>query len=76
MRLEKTEFYNFYSSTNIIRMIKSRKMKWVGHVPPMAEMRNAYISVTKPQGQKPLGNPRYRWEDNITMDLKEIGHKV
>jgi hypothetical protein len=60
-----------YSSPNIIRMIKSRRMRWAGHVARMGESRNAYrILVGKPEGRRPLGRPRCRWVDNIKMDLK------
>jgi hypothetical protein len=59
---------------NIIRMIKSRIMRWAGHVARMGETRNAYrILVGKPEGKRPLGRPRRRWLDNIKMDLGEIG---
>jgi hypothetical protein len=55
-------------------MIKSRKMLWAGHVARMREKRNAYrILVGKPEGKRPLGRPGRRWEDNIRMDLREIG---
>jgi hypothetical protein len=55
-------------------MIKSRKMRWAGHVARMGEKRNAYrILVGKPEGKRPLGRPRRRWVDNIKMDLREIG---
>jgi hypothetical protein len=55
-------------------MIKSRRMRWAGHVARMEETRNAYrILVGKPEGKRPLGRPRYRWVDNIQMDLREIG---
>jgi hypothetical protein len=72
------EHHNLYSSPNIIiRMIMSRKMGWAGHVARMWEMRNAYtIVVGKPEGKRPLGRPRHRWEDNIEMDLREIGLEV
>jgi hypothetical protein len=63
-----------YSSPNIIRMIKSRRMRWAGHVARMGETRNGYrILVGKPEGKRPLGRPRRRWVDNIKMDLGEIG---
>jgi hypothetical protein len=59
-----------YSSSNIIRMIKSRMMRWAGHVAWMGEKRNAYrLLVGKPEGKRPLGRPRHRWVDNIRMDL-------
>jgi hypothetical protein len=73
-RPRKEEFHNLYASLNIVRVIKSRSMRWAGHVAPMGEMRNAYISlVRKPEGQRPLGRPRHRWEDIIRMDLREVG---
>jgi hypothetical protein len=58
----------------VIRMIKSRRMRWAGHVAQMGETRNAYrILVGKPERKRPLGIPRRRWVDNIKMDLREIG---
>jgi hypothetical protein len=61
------------SSPNIIRVIKSRRMRWAGHVARNGETRNAYgILVRKPEGKRPLGRPRCRWVDNIKMDLIEI----
>jgi hypothetical protein len=55
-------------------MIKSRRMRWAGHVARMGEMRNVYrILVGKPEGKRPLGTPRRRWVDNIKMDLRETG---
>jgi hypothetical protein len=63
-----------YPSPRIIRIIKSRRMRWVGHVARMGEKRNTYrILVGKPEGKRPLGIPRRRWVDNIKMDLREIG---
>jgi hypothetical protein len=65
------ELHNLYSSPSIIRMIKSRRMRWAGHVARMREKRNVYrILVGKPDGRKPLGRRRRRWVDNIKMDLK------
>jgi hypothetical protein len=59
---------------SIIRVIKSRRMRWAGHVACVGEVRNAYsILVGKPEGRRPLGRPRHRWEDNIGMDLRDIG---
>jgi hypothetical protein len=59
-----------YSSPNIIRMSKSRRMRWAGHVARMGEKRNAYrILVGKPEGKRPLRRPRRRWVDNIKIDL-------
>jgi hypothetical protein len=73
-KLHNEELHNLYSSPNIIRMIKSRRMRWAGHVPRMGEKRNACrILVGKPEGRRPLGRPRRRWVDNIKMDLREIG---
>jgi hypothetical protein len=67
-------FHNLYSSPNIIRMIKSRRMRWAGHVALMEEKRNLYrILVGKPEGKRPLGRPRRRWVDNIKTDIREIG---
>jgi hypothetical protein len=55
-------------------MIKSRRMRWAGHIARMGEKRNAYrVLVGKPGGKRPLGRPRHRWVDNIIMDLREIG---
>jgi hypothetical protein len=68
------ELHKFYSSLNMIRMIKSRRMRWVGHGARMEEKRNAYrILVGKPEGKRPLGRPRRRWLDNNKIDLREIG---
>jgi hypothetical protein len=64
------ELHNLYSSPNIIRMIKSRRVRLAWHVAHMGEKQNAYrILVGKPEGKKPLGRPRRNWEDNIKMDL-------
>jgi len=72
-RLRIGECHNLYASPNVIRMIKSRRMRWVGHVARMEEMRNAYeILVRKPEGNCPVGRYRHRWEDNIRMDLREV----
>jgi PAS domain-containing protein len=57
-----------------VLLIKARRMRWVGHVACMGEVRDAYnILVQRPEGRRPLGRPRCRWEDNIKMDLREIG---
>jgi hypothetical protein len=65
---------NVKCNVDIIRMIKSRRMRWAGHVARMGATRNAYrILVGKPEGRRPLGRPRRRWVDNIKMDLREIG---
>jgi hypothetical protein len=61
-------------SPSIIRIIKSRRMRWAGHVAQTGEKRNAYrLLVGKPEGKKPLGRPRHRWVDNIKMELLEAG---
>jgi hypothetical protein len=66
--------YNVYCSPSIIRIIKSRRMSWPGHVARMGEKRNVYgIMLGKPKGKRPLGRPRHMWEDNIEMNLREIG---
>jgi hypothetical protein len=73
-RLHKEELNDLYSSPTIIRVIKSRTMRWAGHVARMGEGRVAYrILVGRPEGRRPLGRPRRRWEDNIKMDLQEVG---
>jgi hypothetical protein len=68
------ELHNLYGSSSIISLIKSRRMRWAGHVARLAEKRNACgILVGRPEGKKPLGRPRRSWKDNIRMDLREIG---
>jgi hypothetical protein len=63
--------------SDIIRQTKSRRMRWAGHVARMGEGRNVYrVLVGKPEGNRPLGRPRRRWEDGIEMDLREIGWGV
>jgi hypothetical protein len=70
--LHNEELHNLYASLNIITVIKSRRMKRVGHLVCMEEMRNAYkILVRKPKGKRPCGRTRHRWEDNIRLDLIE-----
>jgi hypothetical protein len=76
-KLHNEELHNLYSSPSIIRIIKSRRMRWPGHVARMGEKRNLYrLLVRKPEGKRPLGRPRRRWMDNIKMDLLEIGLNV
>jgi hypothetical protein len=75
--LHNDELHNLYTSSNFIRVIKSRGMRWVGRVAPMKMMRNAYkMLVRKSEGKKPLGIPGHRWECNIIMDLREIGWEI
>jgi hypothetical protein len=73
-RLDNEELNNLYSSQNIIRVIKSRRMRWAGHVARMGEKRDAYmILVGRREGRRALGRPRHTWEDNIKMDLQDVG---
>jgi hypothetical protein len=66
--------HGLYSSPSTVRVIKARRMRWAGHVARMGEVRCAYnILIGRPEGRRPLGRPRRRWEDNIKMDLREIG---
>jgi hypothetical protein len=72
-KLHNDELHSLYPSPNIVRVIKSRRMRWAGHVAPMAEGRGVYrVLVGRPEGKRPLGRPRRGWEDNIKMDLREI----
>jgi len=73
-RLHNEELSDLYSSPNIVRVIKSRRMRWAGNVVHMGEEREAYrVLMGKPVGKRPLGRPRRRWVDNIRMDLQEVG---
>jgi hypothetical protein len=73
-RLHNKDLYVLYSSPNIIWVIKSRILRWAGHVARMEERKGAYRAlVVKPEGRRPLGRTRLRWEDNIKMDLQEVG---
>jgi hypothetical protein len=73
-KLQNEELHGMYSSPSIIRMIKSRRMRWVGHVVQMEEKRNVYmLLVRNSEGKRPLGRPRCRWVNNIKMDLLVIG---
>jgi hypothetical protein len=73
-KLHIEELHKFCSSPDIIRQVKSRRMRWAGHVACMGEERKVYkVLVGKPEGKRPLGRPRHRWEDGIRMDLREIG---
>ncbi|KAJ4434105.1 hypothetical protein ANN_16425 [Periplaneta americana] len=74
-KLHNTELHALYSSPDIIRNIKSRRLRYAGHVARMGESRNAYrVLVGRPEGKRPLGRPRRRWEDNIKMNLREVGY--
>jgi hypothetical protein len=73
-RLHKEELNDLYSSPNIIRVIKSRRMRWAGHMARMGEKSGAYrILVRRPDRMQLLGRPRHRWEDNTEMDLQDVG---
>ena len=73
-KLHNEELNDLYSSPNIVRVIKSRRMRWAWHVARMEEDRGVHkVLVGKPEGKGPLGRPRRGWEDNIKMDLEEVG---
>jgi hypothetical protein len=73
-KLHNEELHNLYSSPSIIRIIKSRRMRWVGHVARMGEKRNAYnLLARKPEWKGSAGRPRRRWVDNINIDLADLG---
>jgi hypothetical protein len=73
-RLHNGELHKSYGSPDIVRVIKSRSMRWAGRVACMWEIRNAYkIVIRKLEGKKPLRIPRHRWKNNIRMDFREIG---
>jgi hypothetical protein len=73
-KLHNEELNDVYSLPNIVRMVKSRRMRWAGNVARMGEDRGVHrVLVGKPEGERPLGRPRRRWEDNIKMDLQEVG---
>ena len=73
-RLHNEELNDLYTSPNIMRVIKSRRMRWAGHVAHIGEERGVRrVLVGKPVGGRPLGRPRRRWVDNIRMDLQEVG---
>jgi len=72
-KLHNEELRDLYSLPNIVRVVKSRRMRWVGHVARMGERRGVHrVLVRKPEGKRPLGKPRRRWEDNIKTDLREV----
>jgi len=73
-KLHNEEFKDLYSLSNIVRVVKSRRMSWAGDVARMGEGRGVHrVLVGKPEGKRPLGRPRRRWENNIKMDLPEVG---
>jgi hypothetical protein len=73
-RLHNGELHNLYSSPDVIRQFKSRRVRWAGHVARMGGGRNVYrVLVGRPEGKRPLERPRRRWEDGIGMGLREIG---
>jgi hypothetical protein len=73
-KLHNEELKDRYSLPNIVRVVKSRRMRWTGHVARMGEGRSVHrVLVGKREGKRPLGRPRRRWEDNIRRDLQEVG---
>jgi hypothetical protein len=73
-KLHNEELNDLYSLPNIVRVVKLRRMRWAGHVARMGVDRDMYrVLVEKPEGNRPLGRPRHRWEDNIKMNLQEVG---
>ena len=73
-KLHNEELSDLYTSPNIVWVVKSRRIRWAGHVARMGEGRGVYrVLVVKSEGKRPLGRPRRRWEDNIKMDLQEVG---
>jgi transposase len=72
--LHNDKLHSLYYSPNIVRVIKARRMRWAGHVARMGKGRGVRrILVERPEGKRPLGRPRRRWEDNIKMGLRQIG---
>jgi hypothetical protein len=73
-KLHNEELNDLYSLPNIVRLVKFRRMRWAGHVARMGEDRGVHrVLVRTPEGKRSLGRPRHRWENNIKMDLQEIG---
>jgi hypothetical protein len=73
-KLHNEELSDLYSLPNIVWVVKSRRMRWAGHVAHMGEGRGMHrVLVGKPEGKRPLGRPRHRWKDNIKIDLQEVG---
>jgi len=74
-KLHNEKLNDLYCSPNILRVIKSRRMRWAGHVARMGKGRGVYrVLVGKPEGKRPVGRPRGRWDDNIKIDLQEVGY--
>jgi hypothetical protein len=73
-KLHNDELHCLYSSPNIVRVIKSRRMRWAGHVACIGEGRGVCrVLIGRPKGKRPLGRPRHKWEDNIKLDFREVG---
>jgi hypothetical protein len=73
-RLHNDELHSLYSSPDIVRVIKARRLRWTGHVARMGEGRGVYMVLAgKREGERSLGRPRRRWEDSINLDLRKIG---
>ena len=73
-KLHNEELNDLYSLPSIVQVVKSTRMRWAGHVARMGENRGVHrVLVGKPEGKRPLGRPRRRWEDNIKMDIQEVG---
>jgi hypothetical protein len=73
-KLHNEELNDLYSSPDVVQVIKSRRMRWAVHVACMGDGRGVYrVLVGKPEGKRPMGRPRHRWEDNIKIDLQEVG---
>ena len=71
-KLHNEELSDLYSLPNIVRLVKSRRMRWTGHVVHMGGRGGYGVLLGKPEEKRPLGRPRHRWEDNIKMDLQEV----
>jgi len=73
-KLHNEELNDLYCSPNIVRVIKWKRIRWTGHVARMGERRGIYrVLVEKPEGKRPLGRTRRRWEDNIEINLQDVG---
>jgi hypothetical protein len=74
MDMSQGELNDLYSLSSIVRVVKSRRMRWAGHVARIGKDKGVHrVLVGKPEGKRPLGRPRRRWEDNIKMDVQEVG---